>query len=311
MATKKASAATVSNSAHAKVSKVKAKANASATTTKATAMKKSTKQPATKKKAAPQTLPTAENTEIAEATKGKRKGTGVDARPTTNGVKRRKPSNEEDAAASSVKRRAKDEPPTPTAAKKPKATKSKVVLNHAPTKRLHVYVFGDGSNGELGLGTGKGQTEVKRPRLNPLLAADTVGVVHIAVGGMHTAALTHDNRILTWGVNDQGALGRDTKWDGGLVDIHDNGSDDESDHGSTTGINPKESVPGEVDMSAFPKGTVITQLIAGDSTTFALTDEGFVYGWGTFRVSPLQFFPGLFTDNSVYRETTVSLASRP
>jgi regulator of chromosome condensation len=37
-------------------------------------------------------------------------------------------------------------------------------------------------------------------------------------------------------------------------------------------------------MSVFPEGTVFTQLAAGDSMTFALTDEGLVYGWGTFRV---------------------------
>ena len=37
-----------------------------------------------------------------------------------------------------------------------------------------------------------------------------MGVVQIDAGGMHVVALTRDNKILTWGVNDQGALGRDT-----------------------------------------------------------------------------------------------------
>ena len=101
---------------------------------------------------------------------------------------------------------------------------------------------------------------------------------------MHTAALTHDNKILTWGVNDQGALGRDTNWDGGLRDMDDaNASDSDSDSGSETAINPKESTPGEVDVSALPDGIVFTQVVCTDSATFALTTTGDVYGWGTFR----------------------------
>ena len=40
-----------------------------------------------------------------------------------------------------------------------------------------------------------------------------VGVVHIAVGGMHAAALTHDDLIYIWGSNDYGAVGRDTTWE--------------------------------------------------------------------------------------------------
>jgi regulator of chromosome condensation len=153
-----------------------------------------------------------------------------------------------------------------------------------PTRRLNVYVFGTGDNGELGLGSEKGQITVKRPRLNPLLVADTVGVVHMAVGGSHCAALTYDNQILTWGVNDEGALGRDVTWEAPTRDIDEEKSNEDSDDDSETGINPKEATPTAIDMSVFPEGTVFTQLAAGDSMTFALTDEGLVYGWGTFRV---------------------------
>ena len=101
---------------------------------------------------------------------------------------------------------------------------------------------------------------------------------------MHTAVLTKDNKILTWGVNDQGALGRDTNWDGGLRDIdEDDKSDSGSDSDSDTGVNPRESTPTEVDMSSLPEDLVWTQVVCTDSATFALTDEGHVYGWGTFR----------------------------
>lgn len=214
--------------------------------------------------------------------KSKRKATEEPPEPKTNGVKKRRASKEP------------VEPPslhqqptaikTTIASKRPKIAKPKVVINEVPTRRLNVYVFGTGDNGELGLGSEKGQIMVKRPRLNPFLAADTVGVVHMAVGGSHCAALTHDNKILTWGVNDEGALGRDVTWEAPMQDIDEEKSDSDSDDESQTGINPKEATPTAIDMSIFPEGTVFTQLAAGDSMTFALTDEGLVYGWGTFRV---------------------------
>ena len=176
----------------------------------------------------------------------------------------------------------------PRPAKKPRVAttpvpKPKVVINKAPIQRLNVFVFGEGSSSELGLGTAKNAIDVKRPRLNPLLPAKDVGVVQIAAGGMHAAALTHDNKILTWGVNDSGALGRNTNWDGGLKDMDDNNSDASDD--SDSGLNPYESTPTQVPASNFPEGTTFVKLSAGDSHTLALTDDGLVYGWGVFRVS--------------------------
>ena len=171
---------------------------------------------------------------------------------------------------------------------KPKSVKPappKVVINNAPTTKLDIYVCGEGSAGELGLGNAKGVTDVKRPRLNPHLKASEVGVVHIEAGGMHAAALTHDNRILTWGVNDQGALGRDTSYEGGLRNIDDDATSNSSEDSDDIGLNPREATPTAIPAEAFPLGTTFTQLAAGDSCTFALTDDGLVYGWGTFRVS--------------------------
>ena len=193
---------------------------------------------------------------------------------------KRKVDDEEDDEVNDAPRPAKRSrvPTTP-------GPKPKVVINKAPTQRLDVFVFGEGSSSELGLGTAKNAIDVKRPRLNPLLPAKDVGVVQIAAGGMHVAALTHDNKILTWGVNDSGALGRNTNWDGGLKDMDDNNSDDSDD--SDSGLNPYESTPTQVPASNFPEGTHFVKLSAGDSHTLALTDDGLVYGWGVFRVSVL------------------------
>lgn len=174
-------------------------------------------------------------------------------------------------------------PPQPKKAREIKPAKApppKVVINNVPKQRLDVFVCGEGSSGELGLGVAKKAIDVKRPRLNPFLSASEVGVVHVATGGMHAAAITHDNLILTWGVNDQGALGRDTTWDGGMRDVDDD-SDDESQ--DTNGLNPRECTPTAIPRENFPPGVVFVQLACGDSSTFALTDDGDVYGWGTFR----------------------------
>ncbi|ETI22312.1 hypothetical protein G647_06386 [Cladophialophora carrionii CBS 160.54] len=207
----------------------------------------------------------------------------VEDEPQVNGVKRpkvgTKPAPEVKEAEPPKRETA--APAKTTAAKKPKTAKAEI--NQPPTQKLSVFVFGEGSSGELGLGSAKGQTEVKRPRYNPNLGPD-VGVVALSVGGMHTAALTYDNKILTWGVNDQGALGRDTAWEGGLRDVdEDEGSDSDSDSGSETAVNPRESTPGEVDLSGVPENVVFTQVACTDSATFALTTTGEVYGWGTFR----------------------------
>lgn len=187
-------------------------------------------------------------------------------------------------------------PKKPKTAAAPKKSKLGLAINEAPTQRLDIYVFGEGSAGELGLGSekvdGKKPIDVKRPRLNHNLSGDTVGVVHIAVGGMHSAALTYDNNILTWGVNDSGALGRDTTWDGGFKDIDDDSSDAGSNTDPDSKMNPMESTPMAVDSKYFPEGTKFVQLAASDNATFALTTDGSVYGWGTFRVSGLVMLSG-------------------
>ena len=63
--------------------------------------------------------------------------------------------------------------------------------------------------------------------------------------------------MFTWGCNDEGALGRDTK-DG------------------------EEYTPGQV---LTLKDISVVRISAGDSHTVALASNGDVYCWGVFRVS--------------------------
>ncbi|KAI3438963.1 hypothetical protein D9Q98_001377 [Chlorella vulgaris] len=129
-----------------------------------------------------------------------------------------------------------------------------------------VFVFGDGDCGQLGLG------EDVTERLRPCpVSVDGKQVLQIACGGMHTVVLTEDRQIFSWGVNDEGALGRETA--GELWEKSGNASGQPGD----------PYVPGKV---AVPQeaGTVV-QLSAGDSHTCALTAMGAVWAWGTYRDS--------------------------
>ncbi|KUJ07352.1 RCC1/BLIP-II protein [Mollisia scopiformis] len=184
------------------------------------------------------------------------------------------------------KKRTSAHEPTPAVAKRLKPDSA---INSALSKTLDVFVFGSGESGELGLGPkatdGKQPTDVQRPRINRLLDAKTVGVVQIAVGGMHCVSLTQDQKILTWGVNDNGALGRDT-------DLDSEDEDEDSD------LSPKESTPTAIPTEFFGKGVeAFVQVAATDSASFALTHDGSVYGWGTF--SGDDGIMGLFTADAI------------
>ncbi|KAH8660689.1 regulator of chromosome condensation 1/beta-lactamase-inhibitor protein II [Tricladium varicosporioides] len=186
-------------------------------------------------------------------------------------------------AAPNRKRQILDEP-IPKLAKRLKST----ALNTPPTVKLDIYVCGEGVSGELGLGPkpieGRKPTHVKHPHCNKLLDAATVGIVQIAVGGMHCVSLTHDQKIMTWGVNDNGALGRDTTWEAPTKGIDEGSiSEDSDDEGD---LNPIESTPTAVPTENFGKHIpTFVQVVASDSASFALTGEGLVYGWGTFRAN--------------------------
>lgn len=154
-----------------------------------------------------------------------------------------------------------------------------IAINSAPTKAIRLFVFG-GDSGEIGLGPSV--RNATKPRRNDLLDPNDhlkPRIVQFSCGGMHTVALTADNKLVTWGVNDKGALGRDTTWKGVMRDADADSSEEEDDP-----LNSLESTPTAISNAHFAAGTHFVQVAAGDSCSFALTDTGDVYGWGTFLV---------------------------
>ncbi|TVY17763.1 Protein pim1 [Lachnellula arida] len=221
------------------------------------------------------------NTKKATATKPPAK---VAARLSKNDSKRKFEDGEEIKPVKSKQTKTNEDA---ISASVPKNSKKKIVespLTTVPSQRLHFYVFGGNSAAELGLGPGHRSQTVEEPLRNDCLSSASVGIVQIATGGMHCVALTLDNKILTWGGNDHSALGRDTTWDGGLVDMDDSDSDSEGGQ-----LNPRECTPTEVDTTEIPAETIFTQVAAGDNATFAVTNMGQVYGWGTFRTTEGDF----------------------
>lgn len=115
------------------------------------------------------------------------------------------------------------------------------------TKSGYVLAVGENLSNQLGMGADV--DDKKKPQLAKEL--DATNVMQIAAGGMHSACLTEDGVVFTFGCNDEFALGREDEEDVGEVNL------------------PEKCV----------------EITAGDSHCAALSVTGVVYAWGTFRVN--------------------------
>ena len=69
-----------------------------------------------------------------------------------------------------------------------------------------IYCFGDGSVGQLGVGTTVRVAAVPRP----VALAEGRRFVMVSCGDTHTVALTDQAQVFTWGAHDNGRLGHDS-----------------------------------------------------------------------------------------------------
>ncbi|KAJ2897088.1 Regulator of chromosome condensation/beta-lactamase-inhibitor protein II [Zalerion maritima] len=173
-------------------------------------------------------------------------------------------------------------------------------LTVRPTARLTLLACGTGDYGELGIGTSPPQRSAPKAKIIPTCdpaKPGTFSIVQVAVGGMHTVCLTSKGRIITWGVNDKCALGRDTSgWTGGAREIvpsdgsSSSSNDSESDDGE---LNPLEATPTMISISSFDGESNFTSVAAGNNCSFAVTSAGDLWGWGSFlnREGKSTFYP--------------------
>ncbi|RLN48043.1 hypothetical protein BBJ28_00004861, partial [Nothophytophthora sp. Chile5] len=116
-----------------------------------------------------------------------------------------------------------------------------------------MLTFGSGDCGQLGHGVEEDDDlMVKFPRVvKPLVK---LGIVRVACGGLHSAAITAAGEVYTWGCNDDGALGH-------MGD---------------------ENVPAKVEGFG-PQQAAAVQVVGGDCHTTVVTLAGKVYTWGCYR----------------------------
>ncbi|GLC44085.1 hypothetical protein PLESTM_001554200 [Pleodorina starrii] len=165
---------------------------------------------------------------------------------------------------------AKEQPVAKRRRVEPKVAKPAKPVNLFPGQpALELFMFGTNSFGALGLGDPEDaddpdtRSQIPRPK-QPI--SEELKFVQVACGGMHSVGLTVDGDVYTWGVNDEGALGRKTS-----------GTCWEKEPDANKG---DSFVPG---LAPLPDGIKALQVAAGDGFTFAVGTDGCLYGCGHFK----------------------------
>ena len=114
-------------------------------------------------------------------------------------------------------------------------------------------VVGSGDCAQLGLGY-EGPRERKFPAIVKSIA-DRTDIVDISAGGLHNLILTSSGEVLSWGCNDDKALGREGD----------------------------EYTPSKIDYQITDQDDVPVQIVAGASHSALRTEDGRVYTWGTYK----------------------------
>ncbi|KAG8693775.1 hypothetical protein FRC09_010302 [Ceratobasidium sp. 395] len=283
------------------------KAKAAATTTTTTKAAPATKKPATK---------TTDKPARAAATKAA-------AAPTTNGKaaptrgRKRTAEDTETAPAKALKKTKSDSPATnkdasestPTPAPKARANALKKTLSKTESERstkkgsivrkprvvgptlnsvpaipehprpaYQMLVFGNGDSSQFGMGP-DATGEYPRPKMQKFfktasdegkLGGEGAGVESLAAGGLHTLVVDEAGKVWTWGTNDDGALGR-------MVE-----GPDPEDPSKTIESDLAESTPTVLKTLVDEEFRAVS-VAAGNNVSIALSSEGQLRAWGSFR----------------------------
>ncbi|KAJ8515345.1 hypothetical protein ONZ45_g7233 [Pleurotus djamor] len=146
---------------------------------------------------------------------------------------------------------------------------------------LTLWAWGAGNFGQFGMGPDV-LGELDKPRKNPWAEAkmqsgefgeEGAGLETIAAGGLHTLFVDEKGTVWTCGVNDDAALGRVTK------DVP-----DPENPGQFLNVDDLTSVPHPLTSLVDEKFRAV-KIIAGDSISAAVSDQGDLRVWGTFRAN--------------------------
>lgn len=117
-----------------------------------------------------------------------------------------------------------------------------------------LYAWGLNSSGQLGNGAATADPFVVPIPVDASGALRGETIKKVAVGLVHTAALTESGRVFTWGANGMGQLG----------------------DGTTT----RRESPVEIAQGEIPPGTKIVDIAVAGYFTAAVDENGNVYDWG-------------------------------
>jgi len=195
----------------------------------------------------------------------------------------------------------------------PKSQKPRVSIRHALLTqestlpkydtvnniKNEVLSFGSGDCSQLGLGDAENMRERKKPTL--VKALSEYNVLTIAAGSLHNAVIVDGGAVLTWGCNDDHALGReDDEWlptlvEGPLGKSHSTQkhkaaasakqSNDEKPVEKRARRSSRKQAEPEVaePEPVIEESPCATQVCCGASHSIALTADGDVFTWGTYR----------------------------
>ena len=130
--------------------------------------------------------------------------------------------------------------------------------HYKPNISNSLWIWGSGECSQLGTSA----TKATRPKELDLTRLKGVPLKQLSAGGLHTLILREDGRILSCGCNDDGALGRDTDPSSNTHSI-------------------EEYLPHFVD-TPIDMGPA-NRVSCGDCQSLAVTNDGRIYTWGSYR----------------------------
>lgn len=134
-----------------------------------------------------------------------------------------------------------------------------------------VWSWGDGSNGQLGLGSAGAETPDTSTRMTPVQVPGITDAVSVARGYGHSLVLHNDGTVSAFGSNNLGQLG-----DGSALN---------------------RDYPVRLTLSG------IVQIAASSGSSYALDDQGVVWGWGANDYANL----GLASEDTDVHSTPVQI----